>query len=92
MARHDGAERSHGRVIIGAGMSGLCQAVEFSKAKLNFVVLEKADSLGGTCTRARSSATRAGAPPTPGNPKSSPTCAGWPSDVGYCRTSASAPM
>lgn len=35
-------------VIIGAGMSGLCQAVEFSRAKLTFVVLEKADGLGGT--------------------------------------------
>ncbi|OON81147.1 SidA/IucD/PvdA family monooxygenase [Streptomyces tsukubensis] len=37
-------------VIIGAGMSGLCQAVEFSRSrpKLTFVVLEKADGLGGT--------------------------------------------
>ncbi|MCX2928035.1 flavin-containing monooxygenase [Streptomyces sp. NEAU-W12] len=35
-------------VIIGAGMSGLCQAVELSKSTLDFVVLEKADGLGGT--------------------------------------------
>lgn len=35
-------------VIVGAGMSGLCQAVEFSRAGVDFVLLEKADDLGGT--------------------------------------------
>ncbi|MEK8173469.1 NAD(P)-binding protein [Streptomyces sp. M19] len=35
-------------VIVGAGMSGLCQAVEFARAGVDFVVLEKADDLGGT--------------------------------------------
>lgn len=35
-------------VVVGAGMSGLCQAVELRRAGLDFVVLEKADDLGGT--------------------------------------------
>jgi cation diffusion facilitator CzcD-associated flavoprotein CzcO len=36
-------------VIVGAGMSGLCQAILFDRAGLRDVtILEKADHLGGT--------------------------------------------
>ncbi|MGW3150972.1 flavin-containing monooxygenase [Streptomyces sp. NPDC001177] len=35
-------------IIIGAGISGLCQAVHMARANVDFVVLEKADDVGGT--------------------------------------------
>ena len=35
-------------LIVGAGISGLCQAVEFSRAGVDYLLLEKADDLGGT--------------------------------------------
>ena len=42
-------ESEHQVVILGAGMSGLCMAVQLKKAGLhNFVILEKSAGLGGT--------------------------------------------
>ena len=40
----------HYRVaVLGAGMSGICMGVQLKKAGVNdFVILEKADSVGGT--------------------------------------------
>jgi 4-hydroxyacetophenone monooxygenase len=34
-------------IIIGAGISGLCAAVEFAKAGINYVILERRTDLGG---------------------------------------------
>ncbi len=40
---------NHGVVILGAGMSGLCAAIKLKRAgRHDFVILEKADGLGGT--------------------------------------------
>ena len=47
-AEGDG-ETEHEIVILGAGMSGLCMAIQLQKAGLhNFVILEKQPGLGGT--------------------------------------------
>ena len=44
-----GAEPTHHTLILGAGMSGLCMAVQLKKAGIHdFVVLEKSAGLGGT--------------------------------------------
>jgi cation diffusion facilitator CzcD-associated flavoprotein CzcO/acetyl esterase/lipase len=44
-----GAEPTHHTVILGAGMSGLCMAVQLKKAGIHdFVMLEKSAGLGGT--------------------------------------------
>jgi cation diffusion facilitator CzcD-associated flavoprotein CzcO len=42
-------ERRHAVVIVGAGFGGLCMAIRLKQAGMNdFVVLEKADEVGGT--------------------------------------------
>ena len=45
----DAPEQTHHTVILGAGMSGLCMAVQLKKAGIHdFVMLEKSAGLGGT--------------------------------------------
>ncbi|MGB1699677.1 MAG: NAD(P)-binding protein, partial [Nannocystaceae bacterium] len=35
-------------LIVGAGMSGLCMGIELSRHGIPFIILEKADEVGGT--------------------------------------------
>jgi cation diffusion facilitator CzcD-associated flavoprotein CzcO len=37
----------HETIVIGAGVSGICAAIKLSKAKVDYIVLEKANEVGG---------------------------------------------
>ncbi len=49
LSEPDGSSSQPGIIILGAGMSGLCMAIQLKRAGFeNFVILEKSGGLGGT--------------------------------------------